>query len=279
MMLTGVSMSSAGATNGLPPKLTKLPTGAESLASQPSDGAQQTDFSDVASFGYTFRECARHTDGSACDPYTETAFKVDSKWVRTDKSEHPKAIGTLTTQTTSYTTSGMAATATGPAPVVANNVGPPTHPGFTPSASPAPRIAADGSKNGGCCSPAGYGAVDADLSYQVFWGEPSFSIHARQVWWWGGGTPGVAWGIVLPYGSSLWFTHLDGYAYQDGGYGTGRYEWYDYLGRGAYTGFLWWPTRIVHACIFKYGCAGDLYPTFHFYVHNDGSWWVSWWSR
>ncbi len=116
------------------------------------------------------------------------------------------------------------------------------------------------------------------MNHQVGWGAPSYNFQTRQTYWWGGGVPGVSWGIVLPEGSEGWFNHIDGATYQDGGWGASRYNWYDW-GRGQYSGFLWWPVRIIHVCVIYFGCGGDVYPTVHYFVHQDGSFYIHVWDE
>ncbi len=130
----------------------------------------------------------------------------------------------------------------------------------------------------GCCSDAGYASIQFYVVHQLFWGAPSYDWRVIQTYWWGGGNPGVNWGIVLPYGSQGYFAHLDGGTYQDGGWGASLYNWYDW-GRGPYSGFLWWPVRIIHECVIGVGCGGGFYPTFHIFVHQDGWWYVHRWSE
>jgi len=300
-LLTAVALvagaASAGAatmkpaTDKPPASITGSPPG-KSLPPASSEPVKElpTDMSHTIALGYDLVECGGlHPDGTPCNPNTETTYEAHMKWVRTSQTD---AIGNMTTWTTDYrasppksggtTTSQVAPTTTRK---VDQGIPPPKSTEFKqpgPISASGPAVPAT---VGSCCSAAGIASPTWYVDLQIYWGGPSYRLSATFSYWWGGGIPGVQWGIVVPlcangFPCETHYTHIDSWYYRDAGYSPDtRYEWYNYAGRGLYTGFLWTPTRLVNVAVQLPCCyTQQLRPHFNIYTHNDGSWRVDSWS-
>lgn len=234
---------------------------------------------------------------NACNPDTDWVFQKTIAWDKTGEA-NGKPIGTLKVTVTNRPAPGTVTTNTATAPVTTKttNTAPPTDStagdkstsgGVTPYSS-------TGNASGGCCSDAGIAAHRWTVSsYNNFFpGLYDHNWDYTMIWstWWGGGIPGVQWGVVIPYpynpGASITWAYCDAYhdpmhgsCYEDHGYALGYpynccpYFYYNWANRGPQAGLALETTRVVQSTLWPFTL---YYPQLNVFMHQDGSWYVSW---